>query len=308
MKADSTTASERDLELLATHLAPRFGNIYDYNPGGGDAGYEVQPWTDDLRDAVRHHLLHELPDEVADYLFTADTVEPRDPASREAQVDAVIDGSQPWEVALAVREAAVSAVPVLDQLIGHLDVWQSEDERLDAATWLDAHADGDRLWKDLAQASDHWELLPVAVTPEYQHDPEPDDLVHVLTPPRLLAAWHRVVGPAPSDLTDAEWALLVPFLPQGGLTKPMTASRLAYARRALNGMLYRYANKTAWTEVPERYGGTGHSLVNRHADYKRRGVFAQALRSLDGNPDARRLTEWLRTIDASALQGPLPDA
>jgi transposase len=295
MKADSTTASERDFELLATHLAPRFGNIYEHNLDGGDAGYDVQPWTDELRDTVRNYLLHELPDEVADYLFTADTVEPRDLASRQAQVDALIDGVQPWEVALAVRAAAVSAVPMLDQLIGHLDAWRWEDERMDTITWLEVHV-GERVsWKDLAQVTDHWELLPVVVTHGYQHDLEPDDLVHVLTPPELLAAWHYVVGPAPSDLTDAEWALLVPFLAKGGPTSPMTDTRLARIRRELDGMLYRYTNKTAWTGIPERYG-VGQSVVNRYAIYKRRGVFAQALTRLEHDPKAARLTEWLRVV------------
>ena len=294
VKADSLASDEQDFELLATHLAPHFGNIYEYNLDSGDIEYDVRPWTDELRDAVRDYLLHELPADVRDYLFTVGTVEPREPASRQAQVDALIDGVQPWEVALAVRQAAVSAVPTLDQLIGHLDTWQSEDDRVDAVTWLDAHVDSARLWKELAQVSSHWELLPGAMTHGRQHGPEANDLVHVLTPPELLDAWHYVVGPAPSDLTDIEWALLVPSLPKGGPTSPMTETRLARVRRELNGMAYRYANKTAWTGVPERYG-MGQSVVNRYTDYKRRGVFAQALASLDGDPDAMRLLEWLRT-------------
>ncbi|WP_433578565.1 hypothetical protein [Nocardia brasiliensis] len=48
-------------ELLAIYLNPRFGNIYEYNMAGGDVGYDIQEWTDELRAAVRAYLLHDLP-------------------------------------------------------------------------------------------------------------------------------------------------------------------------------------------------------------------------------------------------------
>jgi putative transposase len=228
---------------------------------------------------------------VAGYLFTADAIETDDQASRQSQVDALIDGFEPWEVAQTVRLATLLAVPTLDQLIGHLGAWQWEEDRLDTVTWLEVHA-GDRApWKKLAYAN----LQRDALQPRSLYVRSPEDLVGALTPPELLTAWHNVVGPAPSDLSEAEWMLLMPSLPKGGPTSPMTETRLVRIRRNLDGMLYRFANKAAWSEVPERYG-KNQSILARYTNYKRRGVFAQALASLEHDPSSARLMEWLRSV------------
>jgi transposase len=279
-------------ELLANALESRFGNIYEYNLDGGDSGFDVQPWTDDLKTAVRDYLLHDLPDDVARCWFVTEMgVLLVDNTLQETDIDEILARNEPWEVALSVRYAAVRAVPTLDELIGHQENWHSEDDRTDAAVWLDAHPVQD-LWEDLATASRYVERLSAVGMPSRRHDPDTWDLVEVLTPQELLAAWRDVVGLAPSDLTDAEWALLVPFLPAGARTSPMTERRLVLARRRLNGLRFRYEHGTSWRAVPKRYG-TIQAFMVRSADYKKRGVFARALESLDGNPDAARLMEWL---------------
>src|SRR5689334_3237478 len=48
-------------EPLADYLEPRFGNIYDWEnsivPWVAEGDFDVQPWTDDVREAITEYLL-----------------------------------------------------------------------------------------------------------------------------------------------------------------------------------------------------------------------------------------------------------
>jgi hypothetical protein len=59
-------------ELLANYLEPRFGNIYEYNLDGDEMGSKPQEWTDELAEAVRDYLLHQLPDDIYAWLLDPD--------------------------------------------------------------------------------------------------------------------------------------------------------------------------------------------------------------------------------------------
>ncbi|WP_216587773.1 transposase [Streptomyces brasiliscabiei] len=121
-------------------------------------------------------------------------------------------------------------------------------------------------------------------------------LVHWYEPPKLLQAWRHVVGPSPSDLTDDEWQLILPYLPNKGSAAYRSEEELAHLRRLFDGMLYRFHYDVKWPEVPGRYGST-KQLEGRYSNYKYiQDVFARMLRGLDGQPGAERLVEWLRAV------------
>ena len=173
-------------ELLANYLEPRFGNIYD-----DLLTWRDDPWSTELKDAVRHFLLQVLDEHILAELLDRPGDQPPDEPSRQREVDDFIAGQQPWEVALAVRNAAVVVVPTLDELIGQLETWPDGDIEFDVETWLDAHASQDQV-RQMARFSNHPDLRRRDGT----WSPLPDDLIRVLGPRELLAAWHRVTGPA----------------------------------------------------------------------------------------------------------------
>lgn len=51
------------------------------------------------------------------------------------------------------------------------------------------------------------------------------------------------------ELTDREWAIIEPLLPN----KPRGVARVD-DRRVLNGIIWRFRSGAPWAEVPERYG------------------------------------------------------
>ncbi|MCB1375970.1 MAG: transposase, partial [Rhodobacteraceae bacterium] len=59
------------------------------------------------------------------------------------------------------------------------------------------------------------------------------------------------------DLTDAEWAIIEPLLPN----KPRGVPRVD-DRRVINGILWRFRSGARWRDVPERYGPRTTRLTN----------------------------------------------
>jgi transposase len=51
------------------------------------------------------------------------------------------------------------------------------------------------------------------------------------------------------ELTDGEWSIIEPLLPN----KPRGVPRVD-DRRVLNGILWRFRTGSPWAEIPERYG------------------------------------------------------
>jgi hypothetical protein len=279
--------SNYQYELLANYLRPRFGNIYEYNLNGGLAFHDYQEWTDDLKDAVRHYLLYELPADVEHWLLaTRDANE-----SKQEKVEWLLE-LQPCDVALIVRRAVVVAVPSLEELIARVEVWPSEDDRSDALYWLEAHLSGE-------QSS---ELAFVAAQ---RHDKtavkDLIDVVETLSPAELLDSWAYVAGPAPTDLTNDEWALIAPFVPHS----PRVSDE-SVVREAINGMLWRYAHPGRTSPRPIRYGH-GPAIDIRKFRYKKSGVFDQMLAALASNPNATRLVEWLRSMKKDGRRSRRPN-
>ncbi|MBF6298990.1 transposase [Nocardia amamiensis] len=289
-------------ELLARALYAQFGNIYEYNLSEGqDAGFDGQEWTGELRIAVRQYLLHELPADVRNGLFRT-----KDSATTDVDVEERVDQLlqlEPWEVAFEVRNAAVAAVPTLRELIGHLDTWPSGEESADAIVWLEANSTMTE-WRAVAEASNHDELQDILMG-NHGRAVAPQDLVRVLSPPELLAAWQWQFGPAESDLTDDEWRLIESAIPprkigtrRGEIVfRPWKESQLAQRRRNLNGIRYKFAEGVRWTEVPPRYGDR---LDQTWQNYAKSGFLVRVRDALQDNPDAIALVAWLDKVIADA--------
>ncbi len=56
--------------------------------------------------------------------------------------------------------------------------------------------------------------------------------------------------PYPSDLTDAQWAILKPLLPKD---RPLGRPRKTKLRRVLDAILYRNRNGCAWRALPHDF-------------------------------------------------------
>ena len=81
------------------------------------------------------------------------------------------------------------------------------------------------------------------------------------------------------DLSDAEWAIIEPLLPN----KPRGVPR-ADDRRVLNGIFFILRTGCPWRDLPERYGPYT-TVYNRYNRWAKAGV-------------------WLRIFEALATQSP----
>ncbi|WP_433269003.1 transposase [Actinosynnema sp. CS-041913] len=280
-------------ELLANYLAPTYGNIYQYNLGAnGLVGLDVQQWTDDLKRAVRHYLMHELPADVKPRLLEQYPDLPTD--SDEAALDALIEATEPWSLAFAVRKAAVAAVPTLDGLVGDVDDMRAMGELSENISfWLDRHASEAQL-EELAELTGHPEIdLHV---PSYK--PRPEGYHFIYTKPRdVLDAWQQVAGSSVSDLTDQEWDLVVKALRLKRHVRSSVILRsyreLNAKRRTFNGVRYKVAHRCTWSQVPRRYGDS-RTLYQSDRTYKMEGLYRELLEKLGEEAGAERVVAWLK--------------
>ena len=73
------------------------------------------------------------------------------------------------------------------------------------------------------------------------------------------------------ELTDREWSIIEPLLPN----KPRGVPR-ADDRRVLNGILWRFRTGSPWAEIPERYGPST-TCYNRFVRWRKAGVWDRLL-------------------------------
>jgi transposase len=83
------------------------------------------------------------------------------------------------------------------------------------------------------------------------------------------------------DVTDAEWALIEPFVPVGG-RGPVSALRRAH----FNGVMWRFRTGSPWRDLPERYGPWS-TVAGRFRTWARRGVFQDLMDGLIAEAAAR---------------------
>ena len=82
------------------------------------------------------------------------------------------------------------------------------------------------------------------------------------------------VGMARFDLTDFEWSVIQPRLPQ----KSRGVKRVD-DRRVLNGIFWRLRTGAPWADIPARYG-PHTTCVNRFNRWRRAGVWAMLLQAV----------------------------
>ena len=73
------------------------------------------------------------------------------------------------------------------------------------------------------------------------------------------------------ELTDEEWAIIQPLLPNKVRGVPRVDDR-----RVLNGILWRFRTGAPWRDVPERYGPRT-TLYNRFVRWRKAGVWDRIL-------------------------------
>ena len=93
------------------------------------------------------------------------------------------------------------------------------------------------------------------------------------------------------DLSDAQWFLIEPLLPN----KPRGVARVD-DRRTLNGIFYILRTGSPWRDLPERYGPytTAYNRFNRWA---KAGVWARIFEEL-----AARSPQSMHMIDSSIIR------
>ena len=76
------------------------------------------------------------------------------------------------------------------------------------------------------------------------------------------------------ELSDREWAIIQPLLPQKSRGVPRVDDR-----RVINGILWRFRAGTPWRDVPERYGPRT-TLYNRFTRWRAAGIWDRILEAI----------------------------
>lgn len=93
------------------------------------------------------------------------------------------------------------------------------------------------------------------------------------------------------DLSDREWALIAPLLPN----KPRGVARTD-DRRVLNGIFYILRTGSPWRDLPERYGPYT-TAYNRYNRWAKAGVWLRAFEAL-----AAASPQSMQLIDSSIVR------
>src|SRR5215207_8899471 len=93
------------------------------------------------------------------------------------------------------------------------------------------------------------------------------------------------------DLTDFEWSVIEPVLPN----KPRGVPRVD-DRRVLNGIFWRLRTGAPWADIPERYG-PHTTCVNRFNRWRRAGVWDRLLDAVSKAYDG-----GIQMIDSSSIR------
>ncbi len=97
------------------------------------------------------------------------------------------------------------------------------------------------------------------------------------------------------DLTDFEWSVIQPLLPN----KPRGVPRVD-DRRVLNGIFWRLRTGAPWADIPERYG-PHTTCVNRFNRWRKAGVWDRLLQAVSKAYDGD-----IQMIDSSSIRVPIP--
>jgi transposase len=111
------------------------------------------------------------------------------------------------------------------------------------------------------------------------------------------------------ELTDFEWSIIAPLLPD----KPRGVPR-ADDRKVLNGIYWRLRTGSPWADIPERYGPST-TCYNRFVRWRKIGVwdaiFAAVSQAYDGglqmvDSSSIRVHQHAANVKKGALRKPTP--
>ncbi|MGA5329137.1 IS5 family transposase [Streptomyces griseoincarnatus] len=98
------------------------------------------------------------------------------------------------------------------------------------------------------------------------------------------------------ELTDQEWELLAPLIPQAATGRPRVSDR-----QVINGMVYKIRTGISWRDLPERYG-PWQTVYTRFRRYAIDGVFTRAPQQIQARADAAGDINWLVQIDSTIVR------
>lgn len=93
------------------------------------------------------------------------------------------------------------------------------------------------------------------------------------------------------DLSETEWRLILPLLPN----KPRGVARVD-DRRVVNGIFYVLRTGSPWRDLPERYGPYT-TVYNRYNRWAKAGIWLRIFETL-----AARSPQSLQLIDSSIIR------
>ena len=102
-----------------------------------------------------------------------------------------------------------------------------------------------------------------------------------------------------SDLTDAQWERLHPFLPP---QKPGTGRPGRAHRAVLNGVYWILRTGSPWRSLPERYG-SWKTVSSRFYRWQKAGIWDRVLAELQRRADAEGRLDWsLHFVDSTVVR------
>ena len=105
-----------------------------------------------------------------------------------------------------------------------------------------------------------------------------------------------------TDLTDAQWALIAPFLPPPDTSG---APRTTNMRHAVNAMLYRLKTGCQWKMIPKDFGIPWKTVSNWHENFARLGTWQRVQGALAAKArvaDGRDPNPSLLSIDSRTVK------
>jgi transposase len=105
----------------------------------------------------------------------------------------------------------------------------------------------------------------------------------------------RIPAGARKDLTNRQWKVLEPRLPQG--KKPGRPPKWT-RRQLINGIRWRTCTGAPWRDVPERYG-SWQRVYGLFRAWQRDGTWAAILAALQATADAKGLITWDVSVDST---------